>query len=120
MPKQTPRLNPKWVKQARDYFLSFLRETKFPHPVRNGSRGSQFAYPEWLIMLIAVLAVKAKARTYLAIHRLAIQYWDIIGEGLELNPIPETTLRYRLKKISFKLGEAPIFVFQIFPESFLK
>ena len=118
MPKQTPKLNPKWVKQTKDYFLKFLKVTKFPHPVRNGSRGSEFDYPEWLIMFIAVLAVKAKAKTYLAIHRLAWQYWDIIAEGLNLKPIPETTLRYRLKKICYKLRRTPVFVSQIFSKDY--
>jgi hypothetical protein len=50
MPQQTPKLNPKWVKQTRDYFLEFLEVTEFPHPERNGSRGSKFDYPEWLII----------------------------------------------------------------------
>lgn len=101
--ERVSRLNPDWVREARDYFLEFLEETGFPHPER-------------LVMFMAALAVKAKAKSYLAIHRLALQYWEIIAEGLGLSPIPETTMRYRLKKISFKPGEAPIFVFQVFPE----
>jgi hypothetical protein len=119
MSKQTPKLNPKWVSQARDYFVNFLKVTKFPHPVRNGSRGSEFDYPEWLIMFIAVLAVKAKAKNYLAIHRLSLQYWPIIAQGLKLKPIPETTLRYRLKKISYQVGTTPVFITQVFPTRLL-
>lgn len=118
MSKQIPKLNPKWVEQTKGYFLEFLKVTKFPHPVRNGTRGSEFDYPEWLIMLIAILAVKAKVKTYLAIHRLALQYWEIIAKDLKLKPIPETTLRYRLKKISYQLGKTPVFVSQIFPRKY--
>ena len=32
--------------------------------VAGGERGVLCAYPEWLIMLIGVLAVKSKAKTY--------------------------------------------------------
>ncbi|MDQ3633467.1 MAG: hypothetical protein M3405_03025 [Acidobacteriota bacterium] len=52
------KLNPQWITETRQYFLDFLQLTNFPHPPRNGTRGSSFAYPEWLIMFIAVMAVK--------------------------------------------------------------
>ena len=58
MAKIVSKLNPQWITQTRTDFLQFLQATQFPHPVRNGQRGSAFDYPEWLIMLIAVLAVK--------------------------------------------------------------
>lgn len=123
MPKQIPKLNPKWIKQTRDYFLNFLKVTKFPHPVRNGSRGSEFDYPEWLIIFIAILAVKCKAKTYLAIHRMTLQYWDIIIEGTnlkkDLKPISESNLRGRLKKICHKPRKPARIIFQIFPEKYL-
>lgn len=119
MRNKIPKLNPKWVKQSLKYFKEFLKATKFPEPERNGTRGSRFKYPEWLIMFVAVLSVKAKAENYLAIHRLAIQYWDIIATGTKLKPIPETTLRYRLKKICHKPGKPANFIFQIFPEKYL-
>jgi hypothetical protein len=122
MPKQISKLNPNWIKQTRDYFLEFLEVTEFPQPERNGSRGSKFDYPEWLIMLIAVLSVKCKLKTYLAVHRLALQYWDIITKGLleqDLKPIPETTLRYRLKKICHKPRKPAEFIFQVFPHKYL-
>jgi hypothetical protein len=119
MLKQIPKLNPKWVKEARDYFKEFLELTKFPHPVRNGTRGSEFEYPEWLIMFIAILSVKAKVKNYLAIHRLAVQYWDIIAEGLNLRPIPESTLRWRLKKICHSPRKPAGFIFQVFPQESL-
>jgi hypothetical protein len=120
MPKHpAPKLNPEWVREARDYFKQFLKVTKFPHPVRNGARGSEFDYPEWLVMFIAVLSVKAKVKTYLGIHRLAKEHWDIIAEGLDLKPIPESTLRTRLKKICHSPGKPAVFIFQVFPRESL-
>lgn len=118
MPKHTPKLNPKWIEQTRDYFLKFLKVTKFPHPKRNGSRGSEFDYPEWLIMFIAVLAVKTKLKSYVGIHALALQYWPMLAAGLRLKPISETQLRERLKKISYQPGRNPVFVLQIFPQGY--
>ena len=82
--KKVPaKLNPQWIKQTRDYFLRFLKVTKFPHPVRDGTRGSEFDYPEWLIMCIAIIAVKCKLKTYLGIHRMAVEYWRDMREGYE-------------------------------------
>ena len=43
------KLNPEWITATRQYFLNFLELTKFPHPERNGRRGSSFDYPEWKI-----------------------------------------------------------------------
>jgi len=118
---QTPKLNPQWIKENQDHFKKFLKVTKFPHPVRNGTRGSEFDYPEWLIMFIAVLSVKAKAKNYLAIHRLALRYWDIFTEGLDgrirKKPISERQLRDRLKKISHSPRRPAAFVFQVFPQT---
>jgi hypothetical protein len=116
MPKQTSKLNPKWVREARDHFKQFLDMTKFPHPMRNGTRGSAFDYPEWLIMFIAVLSVKCKVKTYLGLHRLALQYWDVLAEGLDLKPISESQLRERLKKICHTPRRPAAFIFQIFPQ----
>lgn len=120
---QTPKLNPQWIKETRDYFKKFLRVTKFPHPVRNGTRGSEFDYPEWLIIFIAVLSVKAKVKNYLAIHRLALQYWDIFTEGLDgrirKKPISERQLRDRLKKICHSPRRPATLIFQIFPRTVL-
>jgi hypothetical protein len=122
MPKPIPKLNPQWVCEARDYFLRFLRVTQFPYPVRNGNRGSEFDYPEWLIMFLAVLSVKTKIKGYRAIHRLAVQYWQIIIQGrkdMKVKPISERQLRDRLKKISYQSGRTPMFVLQIFPREYL-
>lgn len=118
MKKQIPKLNPDWVRETRDYFKEFLKVTKFPHPERNGNRGSKFDYPEWLIMLISVLSVKAKVKSYLAIHRLTLQYWDILAEGCDLKPISERQLRDRLKKICHQPRKPAGFIFQIFPRDY--
>jgi hypothetical protein len=118
MKAQTPKLNPDWVRELRDYFKAFLEETNFPHPSRNGTRGSTFDYPEWMIMFIAILSAKCKVKGYLGIHRLALQYWDIVSEGTDLKPIAESTLRLRLKKICHSPGKPAAFIFQIFPEEF--
>lgn len=118
------KLNPQWVKKNLVYFKKFLKITGFPHPVRNGERGSEFYYPEWLIMFIAVLAVKCKVKTYLGIHRSALKYWNLISQGLKdkqgkpLKPIPESTLRDRLKKICHRPGKPADFIFQIFPKDY--
>lgn len=111
------KLNPDWVKQALEHFKKFLQVTKFPHPVRNGSRGSTFEYPEWLIMFIAVLATKEKVKSYLGIHALAREYWALLADGTELEPISERQLRDRLKKIGHTLGKPAAFISQIFPEA---
>lgn len=114
------KLNPAWVKQVKREFLDFLQATKFPEPTRNGTRGSRFAYPEWLIMLIAVLAVKAKVKSYLGIHRLAVEYWSLITPEKDLPPISESQLRERLKKIRHTPGKPAAFIFQVFPAQALR
>ena len=118
MQKQTPKLNPDWVLKTRDYFVEFLKVTKFPHPGRNGTRGSKFDYPEWLIMFIAILSVKCKVKEYTKIHAMAVQYWKIIIQETDLpqKPISERQLRDRLKKIRHEPGKPAMFIFQIFPK----
>ena len=37
-----------------------------------GERGPVFQYPEWLIMFIAILSVKLKIKSYVQIHRMAV------------------------------------------------
>src|SRR5919198_6184681 len=112
------RFNPQWVGQTRDHFLEFLRLTRFPHPERNGQRGSKFDYPEGLIMLIAVVAVKAKVQTYIGIHGLATRYWKQLWPDAPLLPISESQLRDRLKKIGHTPGRGASFIFQIFPAAY--
>lgn len=113
------KLNPAWIEQTRREFLEFLDATGFPHPQRNGGRGSRFHYPEWLIMLIAVLSVKCKVQSYLGIHRLAVQYWLLLTPDPTLPVISESQLRDRLKKICHTPGKPADFIFQIFPAKYL-
>lgn len=119
MPTGIPKLNPNWVREARDYFKKFLKVTKFPHPQRNGARGSEFEYPEWLIMFIAVLSVKGKVKSYVKIHELSTAYWQVIAEGTKLKPISERQLRDRLKKIRHAPRRPAVFIFQTFPHEML-
>ena len=116
-PTPVPKLNPEWVKQVRDEFYSFLRNTHFPEPKRNGARGSTFHYPESLIMLIAVLAVKCKVKTYQGIHRLVVQYWSLLTPQPKAQPISESQLRDRLKKIRHSPRRPAAFISQLFPET---
>jgi hypothetical protein len=98
------KLNPKWISATRKYFLNFLELTNFPHLARNGTRGSSFDYSDWLIMLIAVLLVKCKEKTYLGIYRMTEQHWAERVEGLDLPVISDSQLRDRLKKICHTLS----------------
>ena len=118
MTNTVSKLNPQWITETRRYFLDFLESTNFPHPVRDGTRGTRFDYPEWLIMFIAVLAVKCKEKTYLGIHRMTEKYWKQIAEGQQLPVISESQLRERLKKICHAPGKPAGFIFQIFPAEF--
>lgn len=125
MPNQTPvptvpKLNPQWVKQAKSEFYEFLQETNFPEPMRNGARGSTFAYPESLLMFIAVLSVKAKVKTYQGIHRLVVQYWEYLTPRPDLPPISESQLRGRLKKIRHAPRKPAGFISQLFPATELE
>ena len=116
MKKTERRLSKKWILRKRKIFLAFLSETGFPNPKRLGERGPEFKYPEWLIMFIAILSVKLKLRSYVKIHKMSEEYWDVISDGYDLKPISERQLRDRLKKIRHHPGKAAAFVFQIFPE----
>jgi hypothetical protein len=110
-----------WVKETRKYFLDFLRETHFPEVVRHGERGSPVEYPEWLIMLIGVVAVKCKEKTYVGIHRLSTRYWnELCGKEVQAPPISASQLRERLKKIRFEPGSGAGYIQQIFPSDYLR
>jgi hypothetical protein len=113
------KLNPAWIAGARKDFEEFLAMTKFPHPPRNGQRGSSFEYPEWLIMFIAVLSVKCKVQSYLGIHRMVVQYWPQSAAGLDLEVISESPLRDRLKKICHTPGRPAGFIHQVFSPHYL-
>jgi hypothetical protein len=118
MATKVTKLNPKWISETRKYFLEFLKVTRFPHPERNGERGSKFSYPEWLIMFIAVLSVKCKVKSYVGIHKLSTQYWKLIAKDIDLPPISESQLRERLKKICHSPRRPASFIFQIFPSHY--
>jgi len=118
---RTGSISKEWVKETREYFLEFLRVTRFPELTRQGGPGFSSDYPEWLIMLIGVLAVKCKEKTYLGIHRLSADYWkELCGEEVKLPPISEKRLRERLKKICFKPGVGAGYIHQIFPPEYLR
>jgi hypothetical protein len=116
MKKTKKKISKKWISETREDFRYFLDETNFPDPKRLGERGPEFKYPEWLIMFIAILAVKCKIKTYIGIHRMVMYYWETIAEGLDLKPISERQLRDRLKKICHYPGKPAAFIFQLFPE----
>ena len=115
----TPRIqkiSTKWILKTRKLFRGFLDETNFPGPDRLGERGQKFKYPEWLIMFIAVLSVKLKVKSYVKIHKMVLDYWDIISQDLDLEPISERQLRDRLKKFCHHPGKPATFIFQMFSE----
>ena len=116
MAKSVGKISHEWIRETKTYFRMFLEETGFPEPERDGIRGPKFDYPEWLIMFIAVLSVKCKLKHYVRIHRFVKEYWDTIGEGLNLKMISERQLRDRLKKIGHSVGKPAAFIFQVFPE----
>jgi len=116
MAKPCNKLSGEWIKRTRADFRTFLDETKFPDPTREeGSRGPEYKYPEWLIMFIAILAVKCKRKSYVAIQKMVTEYWSVIAEGMKLKPISERQLRDRLKKIGHSPRKPAAFVFQLFP-----
>jgi hypothetical protein len=116
MAQRARKISKKWIEQNRELFRDFLDETDFPDPERTGERGPKFRYPEWLIMFIAVLSVKMKIKSYVQIHRMALEYWDLISKELQLPPISERQLRDRLKKICHHPRKPAAFIFQMFPE----
>ena len=67
-------------------------------------------------MFIAILSVKLKIKTYVQIHKMAMEYWELIARDLDLKPISERQLRDRLKKICHQPGKPATFIFQLFPE----
>ena len=110
-----------WIRETRKYFLAFLRATHFPEFTQAGARGPEVEYPEWLIMLIGVVAVKSKEKTYVGIHRLSTRYWpELCGKEVWAAPISESRLRERLKKICFVPGSGAGYVYQIFPPDYLR
>lgn len=114
-------ISEQWIRETRKYFLEFLRATNFPECSTQRERGPEVEYPEWLIMLIGVLAVKSKEKTYVGIHRLSQRYWKALcGQEVQAAPISESRLRARLKKICFKPGSGAGDMYQIFPADYLR
>lgn len=110
-----------WIRETREYFLEFLRATNFPEFSEHGERGPEGKYPEWLMMLIGVVAVKSKEKTYVGIHRLSTRYWkELCGKEIKATPISESRLRARLKKICFAPGTGAGYMYQIFPTDYLR
>ena len=116
MPRKANKISTRWIRETREAFRDFLDETNFPDPERLGERGPKFKYPEWLVMFIAILSVKLKVKSYVQIHKMAVKYWDIIAQDMDLSPISEKQLRDRLKKIRHFPGDPAAFIFQLFPE----
>ena len=116
-PTPVSKLNPAWVRQNKREFDQFLRETRFPEPVRNGTRGSRFTYPESLILFIAVFSVRCKVKSYQGIHRLVIQIWPVIRPAPDSPPISESQLRDRLKKIRHSPRRPATFISDLFPDA---
>jgi hypothetical protein len=73
-------ISKQWIKETRKYFLEFLRATHFPEFTEQRGRGNPLEYPEWLIMLIGVVAVKCKEKTYVVVTNLFPPYFST---GLE-------------------------------------
>ena len=93
----------------------------FPELVHAGERGPEVEYPEWLIMLIGVVAVKSKEKTYVGIHRLSARCWkELCGKEITASPISESRLRARLTKICFQPGAGAGDIYQIFPPDYLR
>jgi hypothetical protein len=114
-------ISKQWIRETRKYFLNFLRATNFPEFSQAGDRGPEVEYPEWLIMLMGVVAVKSKEKTYVGIHRLSACYWqELCGKEVRAAPISESRLRARLKKICFQPGSGAGYVYQIFPPDYLR
>jgi hypothetical protein len=115
MAKKSDKISIQWIRETRSDFRAFLDETDFPDPERFSEYGPTFKYPEWMIMFIATLSVKLKVKSYIQIHKMALKYWDVIAEDLDIDPISERQLRDRLKKISHHPRKPAAFIFQLFP-----
>jgi hypothetical protein len=115
------RVSKQWVKATRQPFLDFLRATPFPGLTEPRERGRPGVYPEWLLMLIGVVGVKGKVKTYVGIHRLSTRYWpELCGKEVQAPPISASQVRERLKKICVVPGSGAGYMDQIFPPDSLR
>ena len=120
-PRTESMVSKQWIKATRRYFLDFLRATHFPEFTDPRGRGSPGVYPEWLIMLIGVVAVKCKLKTYVGIHRVSAHYWpELCGKEGHAPPISASQLRARLKKLRFLPGSGAGYIQQMFPPEYLR
>ena len=111
----------RWIRETREYVLEFLRATNFPEFSEQGGRGPEVEYPEWLIRLIGVVAVKSKEKTYVGSHRLSTRYGkERCGKEVRAAPLSESRLRARVKKIGFAPGTGAGYRYQIFPADYLR
>ena len=78
-------ISQQWIKETRAYFLEVLRATNFPELSGQGAREPEVEYPEWLIMLIGVMAGKCKEKTDVGIHRLSTRYWQDLSKVRRAN-----------------------------------
>jgi len=95
MVKQSNKISTLLMRETHKEFRAFLDETDFLDPQRLGERGPLFKCPEWLIMFIAILSFKLKIKSYVPIHKMAVKYWPVIAQGMDLAPISERQLRER-------------------------
>jgi hypothetical protein len=115
----TGKLARQWVRHTRQYVLPFRHTTCFPSLERHGQRGKTCASPEWVIMLIGVLAVQCRAPTDVGIHRMTCRFWkDLCGRQLREAPSSESPWRERFKTIGDQLGTAPGSVVQLCPPEY--
>jgi len=89
MDKYISKISSEWIRETREMFIRFPEETGFSNPECLGEREPVFKYPEWLIMFISVLSVKLKISTHTGIHKITLQYRDIITEGPDPEPVSE-------------------------------
>lgn len=72
-------------------------------------------------MLIGVVAVKSKEKTYVGSHRLSTRYGkERCGKEVRAAPLSESRLRARVKKIGFAPGTGAGYRYQIFPADYLR
>jgi len=76
-------------------FIPYNQPSEVLKPGKQALNLPKFQDPEWLIMFLAVLSVKMKIKTYVQIHKMVTEYWDLITKGLNLKPISERQLRDR-------------------------
>jgi hypothetical protein len=112
----TSQIFPTWVRQTRDSCREVLPATQCPPITRHGQRGKTFEDPEWLIMLMGILAGKGTAHPALGLQRMTVRFWtELCGRQVKVPPIAESPLRERFKKSGVQPGNPPGDVWPIVP-----